>query len=68
MTFSRVWRYTSTLNDITVNVAQLSLIYDDVDEDSFPVQIVQVHPNYNAATLANNIALIEVLLNSYVNE
>jgi len=56
------------LNDITVNVAQLSLIYDDVDEDSFPVQIIQVHPDYNAATLANNIALIEVSFNFYVNE
>ena len=49
------------MSDITVQVAQLSLIYEDVDEDSFPVQVVLIHPGYDSVTLVNNIALIEVL-------
>ena len=49
------------MNDITVHVAQLSLIYEDVDEDSFPVQVVLIHPDYDSVTLVNNIALIEVV-------
>lgn len=46
--------------DLQVFVAQLSLIYDDVDEEEFAVRTINIHPAYVISTLQNNIALIEV--------
>ena len=47
---------------MAVIVGQLSLIYDDIGEESILVQSVVVNPDFNLAPLANDIALIEVLL------
>ena len=49
-----------SVNDITVTVGQFSLIYDDAEENTILAQIVHIHPEFNAGTYANDIALIEV--------
>ena len=49
--------------DLTVTVGQLSLIYEDVGEETFPVRKVIIHPDFNSTTLKNNLALLEVNLN-----
>lgn len=50
-----------SVNDITVTVGQFSLIYDDAEENTILAQIVHIHPEFNADTYANDIALIEVI-------
>jgi hypothetical protein len=46
--------------DLTVTVGQLSLIYQDVGEETFPVRKVIINEDFDETTLANDIALLEV--------
>ena len=46
--------------DLVVTVGQLSLIYEDTDEESFPVRHIVIHPKYDKVTKKHNLALIRV--------
>ena len=48
--------------DVFVTVGQLSLIYDDIGEETFPVNQVIIHPDFDntLGLLKHNLALLEV--------